>query len=227
MPEVNGCSGPVVYPCRVIVVIGHPILRTAALGGGLDGTAARAAATAAAAGREVQLVGTIGDDPDGDALVLALAQAGVGHAALLRDAARRTPVVVAEPTDEDESEAPAPTIEPRDPADRPTLEAADVELALRYLTDFRVVVVAEPLPAPIVDVAAAAAGYAGADLVVAVGPGEDGPADATVVEAPPTDPDGAFATLLGTLAADLDAGSLPADGIAAAATGLGWTRPEN
>lgn len=209
----------------MIVVIGHPLIRAGALGGGLDGTAARAAAAAAAVGREVQLVGKVGDDPDGDRLVLELAEAGVGHAALLRDPARRTPIVIVEPPD-DEPDMGAATIEPPDPADRPSLEPADVELALRYLTDFRVVVVGEPLSAAIVEVAAAAAAYAGARLIVTVVPGADGPADATVVEVPPADPDGAFATLLGTLAADLDADTLPAGGIAAAAASLGWTRPE-
>lgn len=226
MPIVNVLP-PVGYAEQVIVVIGQPILRSAALGGGLDGIPARAAATAAAAGREVQLVGQVGDDPDGDALVLELAQAGVGHVAVRREPARRTPVVVAEPADDDESDAPAPTIVPSDPADRPALDPADVDLALRYLTDFGVLVVAEPLPSAIVDVAAAAAAYAGAQLVVTVTPGNDGPPIATVVEAPAADPEGAFATFLGTLAADLDAGVLPAGGIVAAATGLGWTQPED
>jgi sugar/nucleoside kinase (ribokinase family) len=211
----------------VIVVIGQPILRAAAIGGGLSGIPARAAAAAAAAGRAVQLVGQVGEDPDGDALVLALAQAGIGHVAVRREPARRTPVVIAEPADEDESEMPAPTILPPDPADRLALDPADVDLALRYLTDYRVVVVAEPLPPAVVDVAAAAAAYAGAQLVVAVAPGGDGPPLATVVEAPATDPEGVFATFLGTLAADLDAGTLPPGGLAAAATSLGWARPQD
>jgi ribokinase len=211
----------------VIVVIGQPILRAAAIGGGLSGIPARAAAAAAAAGRAVQLVGQVGDDPDGDALVLALAQAGIGHVAVRREPARRTPVLVAEPADDDESETPIPTIVPPDAADRPTLDPADVDLALRYLTDYRVVVVAEPLPPAVVDVAAAAAAYAGAQLVVAVAPGGDGPPFATVVEAPATDPEGAFATFLGTLAAELDAGTLTPGGLVAAATSLGWARPED
>jgi hypothetical protein len=210
----------------VIVVIGQPILRAAALGGGLEGTPARAAATSAAAGREVQLVGRVGDDPDGDALVLELARAGIGHVALLRAPGRRTPVVVVEPADDDESDAPLPTIVPPDPADRPVLEPADVNLALRYLTDFGVVVVAEPLPPAVVDVATAAAAYAGAQLVVTVRRGEEGPAGATVVEAPAADPDGAFATFIGTLAAELDAGTLAERGLVAAAADLGWSRPE-
>lgn len=208
----------------MIVVIGHPILRAEALGGGLDGPAARVATTAAGAGRDVQLVGKIGDDPEGDMLVLALARAHVGRAALLRDPAHRTPVVVAEPADEDSDSI--PVIEPHDRESRPQLDPGDVELGLRYLTDYRVVVLAEPLPDRIVQVAAEAATYAGARLLAAVGPGQDGPRDATVLEAPAADPDGAFATLLGVLAADLDAGPLPVGGIAATAASLGWARPD-
>jgi hypothetical protein len=227
----------------MIVVIGHPILRAAALGGGAGGTVARIAVTAAVAGRAVQLVGKVGDDPEGDALLLALAEAGVGHVALLRDPARRTPVVVAEsagadegaPTgdaadlaDDDALDEPAPpTIEPPDPAARPTLEPADVELALRYLSDYRVIVVAEPGRADLVEVAAAAAGYGEAALIVLVAPGSDGPAGATVIEAPASDPDGTFGTLVGTLAADFDADTLPDGGIGGAASRLGWTRADD
>jgi hypothetical protein len=48
-----------------------------------------------------------------------------------------------------------------------------------------------------------------------------------VIERPDTDPDGAFATLVGTLAADLDAGALPDDGITGEAARLGWSRSED
>ena len=56
------------------------------------GSAARIALTAADRGAAVQLIGKVGDDPDGEALILALAQGHVGHVALLRDPAHRTPV---------------------------------------------------------------------------------------------------------------------------------------
>jgi hypothetical protein len=204
------------------------MVRAPSLGGGLDGMVARIAATAATAGRTVQLVGKVGDDDHGDQLLLALAEAGVGHVALLRDPTHRTPVVVAdaddEITDANESEPAGPTIEPADTADRPSLEPEDVELALRYLTDFRVIVVAEPGRPDLVDVAAAAAGYGEAGLIVLVAHGSDGPAGATVIEAPPTDEDGDFATLVAALAADLDAGAAPAHGIAGEAARLGWSR---
>ena len=44
---------------------------------------------AAAPRAAVEIVGRVGDDPDGDALMIALARAGVGHVAVLRDPARR------------------------------------------------------------------------------------------------------------------------------------------
>jgi sugar/nucleoside kinase (ribokinase family) len=213
------------YPCGVIVAVGHPMLRAESLGGGLEGTAALAAATAAAMGRDVQLVGKIGDDPEGDVLVLALAAAHVGTAALLRDAARRTPILMADEAAED-AYAVAPVIEPRDRDRWPMLDSADVDMGLRYLTGYTVVVVAEPLAPVIVEIAADAAAYAGAHLVVVVEPGQVGPADGTVIEAPASDADGAFATFLGTLAANLDAGRSQAGSIAEAAAGLGWGRPE-
>jgi len=222
----------------VIVVIGHPVLRAPGLGGGADGMAARIAVAAAAAGGAVQLVGKVGDDPEGDRLLLALADANVGHVALIRDPARRTPVLTAEAPDPDDAELTPdegstadeplrPTIEPTEPAAWPTLEPADVELALRYLTDYRVIVVAEPGRLDLVDVAAAAGGYGEAALIVLTAHGGDGPPGATVIERPDTDPDGAFATLVGTLAADLDAGALPDDGITGEAARLGWSRSED
>src|SRR4029453_11268758 len=80
-------------PDSVIVVVGGPLLGRSQDGpqpAGLSGSIAAAAATA---GSTVELVGRVGEDADGEALVLALARAGVGHVALLRDPARATPVV--------------------------------------------------------------------------------------------------------------------------------------
>ena len=92
---------------------------------------------------------------------------------------------------------------------RSGLDAADIELALRYLTDFSVVVLAVPadpdiarwLPRP-------PAGGARLIVVVPVGdPVPDGlPADAIVFEAPDSDPDGVFAAMVGSFAAALDDG---------------------
>ena len=64
-----------------------------------------------------------------------------------------------------------------------------------------------------------AAGFAGARLVLLVGrgarrPRATSPPDATVLEAPADDDDGAFATLVGAYAAALDAGADPAQAFA-------------
>ena len=130
------------------------------------GFAATAAATAAAAGSRVELVTRLGEDPAGDAVVLALARAGVGHVATLRDAGRATLVTSstadgAQP-DLDEDQLP-PAAESRD---GPALEPADVGLALRYLSDYHVIVVAHPTERGVLGEAVEAAGWSGAHLVV-------------------------------------------------------------
>lgn len=101
------------------------------------------------------------------------------------------------------------------------LDAADVDLALRYLADVRVVVTVS-LDDPVVVSAAERATWAGASLVAIGGRGSQGdgqapplPEDAIVLEAPASDPDGTFAGFVGTLAARLDAGATPADAWAA------------
>ncbi len=52
--------------------------------------------------------------------------------------------------------------------------------------------------------------------------GEVGP-DATVVQAPEADPDGVFATLIGTFAAALDGGAEPDAAFRASVAADGWT----
>jgi hypothetical protein len=177
------------------------------------------AAAVAGRGAGTQLVGRIGDDPDGDALVLALAEAGVGHVALLRDPSHPTPV---EPAPVDEPELPdKPEADPARAASRrpgetsPALDAGDVDLGLRYLTGFDVLVVVEPSDPGIVAVAAQAAEFADARLVVVVPAGANPadlglPPDATVLGAPDgpdePEPDGAFADALAAFLVALDAG---------------------
>jgi sugar/nucleoside kinase (ribokinase family) len=196
----------------VIVVIGNPIARAPESGGGLAGIPAQAAAAAVRAGATVQLVGKAGEDRAGDDLMLALARAGVGHVALLRDPAHATPIVDAVDPD-DESPAPLaepPRMRPADAAERPSLDSGDVELALRYLADYTTVVVAEPQPEAIISIVIDAAAFAGAALVLVVdgaATGRTAPASAVVFEAPPDDPDGAFATMVGELAAAIDRGT--------------------
>jgi hypothetical protein len=165
----------------VIVVLGRPALSTTwrseqgpgdSEGLGLAGRAARIALAARAAGAAVELVGSVGDDPDGDHVMVQLGRAGVGHSAVLRDPSARTPV--------GEARAPLPRLEP-----------ADIWLGLSYVAECRVLVICEPLPAEALAVAAEAAAYHGAAVVAIVEEGSDVadglPTDATLLEAPRED----------------------------------------
>jgi hypothetical protein len=166
----------------MIVIVGRPVPHPAPEGARAGGPAAAAALAAAAAGSTVQLVGRVVDDPDGDAMLLHLAGAGVSHVATLRQPAT---------------------------ADAPVLEAADLDMALRYLPDVAVLVLASPDPG-LTPVAVDAAAWNHAALVVLLphgAPVPDGlPGDATVLGSPASDPDDAFGTLVGAYAAALDRG---------------------
>ncbi len=109
----------------------------------------------------------------------------------------------------------------------PALDAADVDLGLRYLTEFAVVVIAEPMDEATTGVVAEAARWTDARLVVVIprdAPIPGGlPSDAVVFEAPDTDPDGAFATLVGHFAAALDDGAEPEAAFHASLGSDGWT----
>ena len=91
-----------------------------------------------------------------------------------------------------------------------TVEPADLELALRYLPDIRVIVLVAP-EASLLGAAAAGSTWSGAALVV-IGPvaadaaAVADAAGAIVLEPPPSDPDEAFAGLVATFARRLDAG---------------------
>jgi sugar/nucleoside kinase (ribokinase family) len=217
----------------VIVVIGSPIGRLVDGHVAAWGAAAQTALAAAGAGRAVQLVGRIGDDPTADGLLIDLARGKVGHVAVLRDPARSTPLAPAttvdeEPSDIDSGEAPIDATTP--PAPGFALDAADVELGLRYLTDFGVVVVAEPTGTAVITVAAEAARWNDAVLILVVGAEAampDGlPAGAIVFEAPDEDPDGAFAGLVGHFAAAIDDGADPGAAFRGALADDGWTEAE-
>ena len=151
---------------------------------------------AAAAGGRVELVGSVSDDENGDAAVTELGRAGVGHAALLR-----TPIGAR------------------------SLEAADVELALSYLSECRVLIVAEPLGEAPLRAAVDGASFHDAHLVVVRQPTDDAavglPDTATVLEQPEDDA-GAFAGLLGRYAARLEEGVSPADAWREAIAETGW-----
>ena len=223
----------------MIVVIGSPSVLPGDPGGRATATGRPADVARAAidAGSSVQLVGKVGDDPAGDALLLALADLGIGHVAVLRDPARATPLGPAP--------APLPEIESMlidddafdvpDPAPPggsgigsgplPTIDAGDLELALRYLPDHRIVVVAEALDTSALDAVISDCSYVGAQLVVILEPNgasPELPPDATAIEAPETDPDGVFARTVGRFAAALDQGVPGPAALAQATAGAGW-----
>lgn len=212
----------------MIVVVGVPAWR-AAEPAVPAGRACGITLAAARTGARVELVGRVGDDAAGDALLIALAQAGVGHVAMLRDPFRPTPIVEpATPEEETPSADPAPVGAAIDPDTAPRLEAADVALALGYLPAIDVLVVSDDAPPDVRPASVEGARFMGARLVLALRPGEDAPLDlppdATVLVAPDEDGD-AFAALLGRLAAALDAGGEP-EAAFRAATADGWERPE-
>jgi hypothetical protein len=203
----------------MIVVIGTPSLRGSGVEALVDGLAAQVATAAATAGSRVEFIGKIGDDPAGDELLLAFARASIGHVAMLRDVSRATTRVpadpgsggeLADPTDPDEvigADAPPP-----DAVEGPVLEATDIELALRYLPDYRVIVVAHPTTQAVVDVAGDAAGWASAQLVVLVdsdAPAIEAPSSALALAVDRRASDG-IGPLVGRYAAQVDAGIDPA-----------------
>lgn len=218
------------YAGDVIVVVGSTAYRPADEDAAdrAEGRAAAIARAAIAAGSRVQLVARVGDDPEGDRLVLALAREGIGHAAILRDAAERTRVISPPPVtvagaDEVELLADEPDDESFG-SHGPTLGGPDIELAIRYLADATVVVSADGLEAGAAAALAGAASFAGAQLVLAGEgsvPASDDPS-VTVFEAPASDPDGAYASMVGRYAAALDAGRTPADAFRAATSESGW-----
>jgi hypothetical protein len=145
------------------------------------------ARAAVAAGGAVELVARVLDDPAGDRWLHGLTEAGIGHVATLRQPAGAIPS---------------------------PLDAADLELALRYLSDARTIVVVELDDARSLAAAVDAAGWSQGALVVIIPAGGTPPnglpSAAIVLEAPSSDPEGAFAALVGTLAAGLDRGLDPA-----------------
>jgi hypothetical protein len=221
----------------VIAIVGSPIGRRSAHGVRAAGLPVAIARAAVVAGGTVQLVGKLGEGSDGDAVALSLAAEGIGHVALQR-VPGPVPVAGAEDAVDGEaalddlaaldgSDMPAPEVSWTPPGGEP-LEAADLELALRYLPDYRVVVLAQPLEAAARAAAVDAARWSGAGLILITGSGAgDGaaassPEEATILEAPAVDAEGAFATLVGRYAAALDAGTPAAEAFAAASATVGW-----
>jgi sugar/nucleoside kinase (ribokinase family) len=201
----------------VIVVIGA-ISADLATGAAVPaGSAVAIGRAAAAEGARVELVARVGDDPIGDAVLLAIAAAGIGHVATLRDPARtQVATHVEEPTDLEEDAGHVGAVVDDQPG--PTLDGADVGLALRYLSDYRVIVTVHPSNGVLAE-AVAAASYAGASLIVVTDPsGDPDPGDAlpgdTLVLAAEAGAIGVGATI-GRYAAAIDGGTDPATAFAA------------
>jgi len=212
----------------MIVVVGSPAAFRQAAGIVAGGLAVSVARKAAGGGARVQLIGKVGEGSAGDAVLLDVAAGGVGHVAVLRDIES----VAVEPG-LDDSEAPFDDLAGLGGADDPprdahaagfgpALDPGDVDLALQYLPDYDVVVIAQPLDPAAVAAVVEAARWAGAKLVSTFA--LDGlPDDATVFEAPDENPEGAFATVVGRYAAALDRGVDPREAFEEAAAGLGWS----
>lgn len=170
--------------------------------------AAEVAVAASAAGGRVELVGSVGDDAEGDEVIIRLARAGVGHAAVLRDPAGHTPVA------DGGSGGPFSR-----------LDAEDIGLGLGYLFGCQVLVIAEPLADDVVAVALEAARYHAASVVAVVPEGEDANVTllegATVLQAP-REGSAAFARMVGRYAATLATGVSAAEAFATATQEAGW-----
>jgi hypothetical protein len=94
-----------------------------------------------------------------------------------------------------------------------SLDPADLELALRYLPNARVIVLVDD-GSSLVSTAEAAATWADAALIVVIRPGRGAPSgasDGMVLEAPAADRDGTFAGFVADLAVRIDAGEAPTE----------------
>ena len=209
----------------MIIVLGRPEVQRPELDGELvpGGLAAEVALAIGRAGVDVEIVGSIGDDPEGDRVVIELGRADVGHAALLRDPAARTPSVGRAATERD----------------LPRLDAADVELGLRYVPQCRVLVLADPFDQEALSTALEAADYHGA-AVVMVAPAGSVAAESlsdsvTLLERPEPEDDEddsnpassaadgvAFAGFIAEYAVRLDRGETPDKAFAAALGDSAW-----
>ena len=129
----------------MIVVIGSVTAHTEGLIYRVGGYATTVALALAAAGEPVELVSKVGVDPAGEAVIAKLAAGGIGHVALIRDAARATA---------------------GDEANALQMDAADVQLALRYLTSFDAVLLVDPTDDSVASTVLDACAYVGARLVM-------------------------------------------------------------
>lgn len=96
------------------------------------------------------------------------------------------------------------------------LEAADLELALRYLPSVGTIVLVDDGRGELLATAAAAAAWGATGLIVVAAGGTattELPATALVLQPPASDPDGAFAGFAAALAIRLDAGTESAEAL--------------
>lgn len=105
-----------------------------------------------ATGVATEIVGRVGDDARGEALLLALSRSGVGHVAVLRDPARATP---------------------SGPIGIP-LDAADLALGLGYLHRIDALLLVDPIDAATAAAAETAAAFHGARVVIAAEESQEG-----------------------------------------------------
>lgn len=217
-----------------MIVVGSPLHSSTPTGSRAAGPAVAIARAARAAGADVEIVGRIGEDAAGEAVLLDLATAGIGHVAILRDPARPTGEIgeAVDPDDGAFDDDPPGAVAPGDgPAAStrpgPPLDAEDLDLALRYVPDYRVLVVADAVTEAALAAALRVGAWSNASIVVILpagaGPVAGIPPDATVLEAPDHDPDDAFARMVGTYAAALDRGEPPAEAFAAVSASSGWS----
>ena len=129
----------------MIVVVGTLSARPEGSTYVASGYAATAAFALAAAGEHVEMVSKVGVDTAGEAVITQLAGAEIGHVALLRDGARATAI---------------------DGVGSLEMDAADLQLALRYLTSFEAVLLVDPADDSVVGTVLDACVYVGARLVV-------------------------------------------------------------
>jgi hypothetical protein len=218
----------------VIAVIGAAAVRGTGSDATAVGLAASIATEAARSGSRVELIGKVGDDPAGDALLIALSRQAVGHVAILRDAARPTPSIVdpgsveLDPVADDAvADDPAagdpaagdpvagdpaagdPVASPGRDQDLPALDAADVGLALRYLPELAVIVAVHQ-PEDVLREAAAASRWAETTLIVVVPPNETAPdvlPDGVLVIAAEAAIESASGSTIGRYAAAIDQGT--------------------
>jgi hypothetical protein len=232
----------------MIVIVGSPIAQPGAERISAAGLAADVARAAAAAGAAVQVVGRVGEDAAGDQVLLDLAAAGVGHVAVLREPGRPTPGITdgsvadgglangsASPVEPVLGEAMLEDLDLDDgaaggaradgsPAGL-SVDAGDLDLALRYVPDYRVLVLAADLDPAALEAVVAAAGWSGAHLIALVADGAPThvlPDGATVLLRPAADPDRAFATMVAGYAVALDRGDEPRAAFASVQRAGGW-----